>query len=477
MVIYRQNNVIKFNFFGTLLSKNIFFKMLFILFITFFSINNVSIAAVKDSKELSLYEALLPVTNLNKDEKNKVMREGFKNVVVQVSGSEKTLNNRSIQKAMNSAEEYVSKYYIQEDAENNRFIRIKYDSMQINSLLQQTNHPILAKRPSTSVWIMLTRDNDSPHWIGEESEPELFQQFQSLAKDRRVPLLFPLLDLTEAELISDELILSGELSPLEAASKRYNAEMVWFGKLTQQKSGWYGQWTLLSHGDVEQWDASNADLAALCKAAMDELGRRSASINMHSSIAKADVNGTSSTVIQSNIQGNAQVNAQVNAPGSVPEVISGSIEVNKGTSKNLSLNTTDNAQSKIKNNAAELTKLHLSVSGIKGIEEYSKVLDYLKTLPSIKEVEVAQVNPNQTLFELMSTANRASVIESLARGKILIEEKIKINEEKPLELSSDKIVNNGSKTSNPEEKQENILQDSGISKEQEVLTYKIAEVF
>lgn len=446
-------------------TKNRLFKTFFILGIVLFAINNTSIAAIKENKELSLYETLLPVTNFNKEEKTKAMREGFKNVIVQVSGSEKTLNNLAIQKALNSAEDYVSMFFIQEDADNNRFVHIKYDSMQINALLQQTNHPILAKRPSTSVWIMLSRENNPPHWLGEESEPELFQQLQSLAKNRKVPLLFPLFDLTEAELVSDESVLQGELSPLEAAAERYNAEMVWFGKLTQQKSGWYGQWTLLSYGEVEQWDASHADLETLCKEALDEMTKRSASINMNESDMFAST--------QRNSHADHQTIAHT--------------EVHINGHENLDAKTNT------------LLKLKISVSGIKGIAEYSKVLEYLKTLPTVKEVEVAQVSPEQTLFELSSTGNREGVVESLEKGKMLVAEKITPRLEVPPENTENpdmferdvhKVANNNNLKDgisldpvvSQEISEEQVISQSKnisneISHDKDILTYRIAEVF
>lgn len=457
---------------------NICFKISFknmALILSILSLGLVSVnaqAAMQNNKEPSIYEALLPVTNLNKEEKAIVMREGFKKVLVQVSGSEKTLSNTSIQKAVDSADDYVTQFSIQEDAEKNRFIRIKFNQAHINSLLQQSKSPILSRsRPSTTVWMVMSRDKNDSHWVGEEYEQELFQQIQTIAKQRRVPLIFPLLDLTDTDLVSEQAVLDDEFSSLETASERYNAEVIWIGKLSKEPSGWYGQWTLLSKGNTEQWDNSNVDLEALCKDAMDELASRSVK---KKSMAKANIqsetqsenhsrhSGLSNTKAQFNSKSQAQAQSPVNAQAQALAQTHTEVQAAQSPITNQTQTQSESTKAPLQANnrtKANPAKLQVSVAGINGIEDYAKVMEYLKTLPNVKAVEVTAVQPNQTVFELVSTGGREGVAKSIAAGRIL-------NEFNKSGFENNGFGNNHVENNGVENKTEN----NGI------LMYKIAEV-
>jgi len=65
--------------------------------------------------------------------------------------------------------------------------------------------------------------------------------------------------------------------------------------------------------------------------------------------------------------------------------------------------------------------LTISISGIEDAEQYVKVFDHLKSLPSVVDVEVAQVMPEKTIFNLKISVNNDVIVKAIVAGRILVE--------------------------------------------------------
>lgn len=334
----------------------------------------------------TLYEATIPAPVLGPAQPM-LLQEALRTVLVQLSGSEKTLTLPAVQKATESPESYIKRYSYKEDQEKKRFLQVKFDEVAINELLQKINIPILARpKSATTVWMVIAHDQDNPHWVSEDSEAELFHQINTQAKQRALSLMFPLLDLADTEAVSEQVVWTDNFSGLQTASKRYHSEAIWVAKMSKQPSGWYGQWTLLTGGVPQTWDSSNTNLTQLCQEAMDELGQRLSRTIIIEGSKIADTQDS-----------NQSLSANATTTTDTDPHLTTSIEPNK-----------------------ENTRIRLSVVGIKDIAHYAKLQDYLKSLPGVKEVETLTVNPEQTIFDVVATS-RADLISTIAAGKILLQ--------------------------------------------------------
>jgi hypothetical protein len=65
--------------------------------------------------------------------------------------------------------------------------------------------------------------------------------------------------------------------------------------------------------------------------------------------------------------------------------------------------------------------LTISISGIGDAEQYVKVFDHLKNLPSVVDVEVAQVMPEKTIFNLKTSVSNDAIVKAIVAGRILVE--------------------------------------------------------
>lgn len=388
---------------------------------------NTNVEAVSLPDEL-LYEARIPAPAPvdGPDDHTKLIQEAFKNMLVHASGSEKILTHTTVVKALTEVDNYVEQFGFQMNANQERVLRVRFDEGLCRALLKNAGQKVLseAKRPPVVLWLTMQQDN-AIQWVSRETQNELSHQLEALADKRGLTLVYPLLDLTDTALISEQQVWAEDLNALQAASKRYNADNILIGKLSKQPSGWYAQWTYVKQGSSVRWDMSNQELSAVFGEALDEFSNRLSSepalVRTETQKGKSVANIAS----QKNTGNKDAVNmtAQEALQGTQPEIANGS-----GSSLDITANaiagaesTTDSNSSNAGSSSGQNNTLRLSVVGVSGGEQYAKVLKYLQSLPDVKSVEVAEISPEQTIFKLDTKASPEVLMTAIAAGELLIE--------------------------------------------------------
>ncbi len=352
-----------------------------------------------------LYEAKIsaPAPVDGPDDQSKLLQEAFKDMLVRASGSEKILKHATIMKALTEVDTYVMQFGFQINAKQERVLHVRFDESLCRTLLKNAGHaPLAVNRPPVVLWLAMQQDNVT-QWVSRETQNELSHQLESLANKRGLSLVYPLLDITDTTIVSEQQVWNEDLHALQTASKRYNADNILIGKLSKQPSGWYAQWTYVKQGNSIRWDMSNTELAAVFGEALDEFSNQfSAS---EAQMAKVGVSENKAVI--------------VGEKGSdlASEEVTVDLTINSGQpNQNIS-----NASSSL---TTQSKTLRLVVVGVSGGEQYAKVLKYLKSLPAVKNVEVAEVTPEQTIFNIDTNASRETIKSSIAGGQLLTENNI-----------------------------------------------------
>lgn len=301
-----------------------------------------------------LYETQVLATGFEPQDQPKLIQQAFKDLLIKLSGSAEALNRPAIQKALAEPDKYVSQFSYQESATQQRFLRVRFDETLVNQLISTTGQAVLSgykQQPSSIVVWLVTQQEGHTQW----AEEGLRQQWQTLAANRNLPLVFPLLDLTDMSLVSEQGTWSEDLSSLRMASKRYNADQLVIGKLTRQPTGWHAQWILLTQGEPSRWENSYSNVETWVGESVEGLVAQ---------LAKAQAHPTEPALVKT---------------------------------------------------------LQLSVTGVTALTDYTKVLDYLKNLPQVKEAEVAEINPAETIFKVRTTANQEQLTKSIESGQLLVQ--------------------------------------------------------
>lgn len=195
-------------------------------------------------------------------------------------------------------------------------------------------------------------------WLsGADREPLLVSHMERILNQRGIPCVFPLMDLTDTALVSEPDLMEEKTAALEEAAKRYNPDVILFGQLAETNGIWQTHWCFINKGEKTAWNNAGTELNVALNQVADALTLKLKGGNV---VVSAD---------------------QIEKP--------------------------------------VVNHLILTVSGNLDVQQYSKILEYLRRLSGVSEAEVAQIMPDKTLFELVTTQSKETLINAIAEGQVL----------------------------------------------------------
>lgn len=221
-----------------------------------------------------LYQTSVPVASQASDLRTSALQHALSQVLIKVSGNSTVVNSATIQAAIVNPENYLLSYSYQDgvlpDGNSSLLLEVSFDPKSLESLLQNAQQSIWGKnRPLVLVWLADTKMNASPELVGTNTDNPLTAQFKSDAKARGLPILFPIMDLTDMQAVTPENVSGPQLNSIQQASTRYNSDAILAVNLTQNNNQWNGTWTLLSQGEATTWQTKGLSLDAAIKAGID----------------------------------------------------------------------------------------------------------------------------------------------------------------------------------------------------------------
>lgn len=316
------------------------------------------------STEIAIsYEVIFPIVKEDKPfNQSRLIEQAFQKFLIQSYGSDKVLNLPPVIQALAESDQYVTQFSFHENEKVGRYIKVNFNKSRINQLFHSIKQPLWEQaRPLTLIWLVIER-NQTPVWVGGDSETEILQAMEKVLQERAIPFVFPLLDLTDTEQVREQHVINEELEPLIQSAKRYHVDEILLGRLSKNANGWLGHWTLVKGSEKISWDNTATALDPLLQTAAEELSSKL-------------------------MRGHFEVTALTARPN--------------GNTK---------------------TKIRLMISGVFNATQYTTVLQYLHHLPEVSEVEMLEVTPGQITFELEILGNTADLIKSIAAGHVLIEQ-------------------------------------------------------
>lgn len=180
-------------------------------------------------------------------------RAGLLQVLVRVSGSTDVQSNPDVAAALDHPADYYTQYgYESTDRKLTvngneipaRILQFAFDPSSIARLLRQAGYAVWgSNRPAVMVWIAVN-DKDGRRVLTDDDNSEVLQALTEEARLRGLPLLFPLLDLEDSSHVSTAEVWGLFLDNIDAASVRYNPDVILAGRIQQDGSGqWNGRWS------------------------------------------------------------------------------------------------------------------------------------------------------------------------------------------------------------------------------------------
>lgn len=242
-----------------------------------------------------LYDVEVPVASQTTKARLEASREALLQVLTRLTGLVHVPRHPRIVRALGAPDQYYSQFRFgtakatntATDIEAPLSLRIQFEPRAVLRLIKDSALPVWgSNRPLVIAWVAVEQ-NYNREIIPAGSTHPLALAMQQRAKERGVPIQFPLLDL-EDQITVDPAVVWGRMSQvLLPASERYRADIVLIGRVQAlSDGGWATSWELWLDGKVTPLTLRDAEsplsAAAVVDLIADELTARYAVLGRES---------------------------------------------------------------------------------------------------------------------------------------------------------------------------------------------------
>lgn len=219
-----------------------------------------------------LYSAVQEVKDYDQSSLQQAVQAGLEAVLIKVSGNADINSVDQVREASSTPRSLVKKYaYLKtDDAHPQLRVVLTYDQVGVNRLLQQAAQARWSsQRPATLIWLAIEdAKGDVKVVASADAESSILR---TVAKSRGVPIFLPMLDLNESQQVGPTQIQSAEVTLLQGLAKRYAADAVLIGWVSQRDGAAEGRWLFANAENQWQWTAQGEAIPEILRGAVDHI--------------------------------------------------------------------------------------------------------------------------------------------------------------------------------------------------------------
>lgn len=233
-----------------------------------------------------LFTIELPVADQTTSMRLDVFNEGFKQIIIKVSGSAEILQHEGFKRPLENSSRYVHQFrYIvrkgeQEDAFDGGqlFLRVVFNQDLVEKLMRENNISVWGKeRPSTLLLISFDV-NKNATLVSSDTTAELVEEIDSQARLQGLPVLFPLLDLEDRMILGINDVINVNENNIDALAARYAPDAILTGQVIGRiGKGWKGSWQARFSNRVFSWNYQGSSRQDVLHQAIAQLAKTLAS--------------------------------------------------------------------------------------------------------------------------------------------------------------------------------------------------------
>jgi len=172
-----------------------------------------------------LYQFSIEVDSQSRIIRQKALKSALRGVVVKVGGDERILTHDIFKKAFINASAYVTQYRYEYNKKSLMLIA-SFEKVKVNKLFQQAGFPLWGTlRPQVLLWL-ITEEGLSRTIISSSTVSSLTDMVNQFSIERGLPILMPLMDLTDNTQLQISDIWGRFEQPIRTVSSRYQAEAI-----------------------------------------------------------------------------------------------------------------------------------------------------------------------------------------------------------------------------------------------------------
>ncbi|MCY3819758.1 MAG: DUF2066 domain-containing protein [Gammaproteobacteria bacterium] len=220
-----------------------------------------------------LYEVEVTAESRTGANQRGAARSALREMLMRMTGLKNVPMSQPIVDALNAPELYYVQYrFVQDGNDADQRLQVSFEPQAIQDLVAEASLPIWsADRPRVLAWLAI-REDGPIRVLDSGSDHPLADSLRQRSRQRGVPLRLPLMDLEDRELISPPAVWDGFAYTLDAASRRYGAEVVLVGRAARiADDEWRTDWELWIDNEPRAFSYSVEDVEAGAAQAMDEV--------------------------------------------------------------------------------------------------------------------------------------------------------------------------------------------------------------
>lgn len=233
----------------------------------------LSISVAFSLKLDNLYSVTLPASSQNATERAQLLQQGFAQVLVKVSGSSKILDDPEIKKKLNTANTLLQEYRYSTNPNIAKpyLLKMTFDPQGVRNFLQERGLSIWSQnRPLLLVWLAYQAPHSPAEIISDGSQQPISSSILKQSADARgLPLLFPLMDMTEMNQVTADDINHFTIPALNVVSKRYNTEGMLIGQIELVAGMYQSHWQLILGKNQWRWDINGQSIDVMLTTIVD----------------------------------------------------------------------------------------------------------------------------------------------------------------------------------------------------------------
>ncbi len=228
------------------------------------------------AEQVDIYTVEVPIKSQSKYFRNLAMRQGLSEVLVRASGSDDVLSNEYIRSNLPKASAFVQQFAFQKPTNRSSelpwVLRLNFDEIVIQKLLSDADLPVWSStRPVVLLWIA-EKNNQGRQIV--KANTNTAKLFLKEAKRRAIPLQVPVMDNEDSRIVDFTDIWGRFSSPIERASKRYQSNVIVFGRIYPEGNKWLSDWQMILEGERSGWRSKSDTQELASKKLLAQIGRR-----------------------------------------------------------------------------------------------------------------------------------------------------------------------------------------------------------
>ncbi|MBU2704718.1 DUF2066 domain-containing protein [Zooshikella marina] len=357
----------------------------------------ISLVATTASAASDLYQAKVLVRSTA--EQDEGMREGLIRVLQKVSGQEGIADIPGIAEAINTPDMYIVQFGFESTDETTlssdgvevsaKQMVMQFDKKAIERLLKDHSISVWqpTERPNTLVWLIQSASGERTQLGESDRQHPLLQALTKEAKQKAMPLMWPLLDLEDAAALDEVDMWGLYADTIRTASQRYNPGAILAARVYAEGEQTYsGRWLLLA----EQTQKSKS----FSKLSADELAAMG--VKLAASFYTSNIQDTADG--SDAIDNVEQPKANTTDVGQIPAATNS--DDGSATDNSVASTTT------LPVPMATSHDVRLAVDGVEGIDAFADINQLLKNLTEVKAVHLVKVSGAMVVFDIDLKDNR-----------------------------------------------------------------------